>query len=405
MFSHATGAANRPVSAGRQTLVGGAITPHPSRMRFGTALRAALGCVVAAAVGLLSAGPAMAGPAMTGPAMAGPVFVAPGVVDGYVWVEQPSTAAYTIAHGWAYNSAGGPVEVTRSLAGVYQVRFVGMAGGGGVAHARPYGSGNTAICVVSNWRASAGDQLVTVRCFDSAGVAADSRFVASYTNRGAAAGALAYLWASQPSPPIDVPYAPHPTYSYDSTGGAPQVWRQSVGVYMMVIPTVDSHYPVDHHDGFYQVTAYGTAAVRCEVHGENDEMPTPIAVFCVDEDGAPVDSRFSVTYAHGTSLLGTGVAAANAHFGYSSGNANSWNSVGRWNAGGAPGFLRLEVGRYRVSFPGLALTGGHATAGSRGNPFTYCHVSSWTAGSVTVHCFDNTTNLPADSEFGVAMTD
>jgi hypothetical protein len=162
---------------------------------------------------------------------------------------------------------------------------------------------------------------------------------------------------------------------------------------------------VDHHDGFYQVTAYGTAAVRCEVHGENDEMPTPIAVFCVDEDGAPVDSRFSVTYAHGTSLLGTGVAAANAHFGYSSGNANSWNSVGRWNAGGAPGFLRLEVGRYRVSFPGLALTGGHATAGSRGNPFTYCHVSSWTAGSVTVHCFDNTTNLPADSEFGVAMTD
>jgi hypothetical protein len=288
---------------------------------------------------------------------------------------------------------------------VYRVRFVDMAGTGGVAHARPYGSANTAICVVSRWMPSGGDQLVDVRCFDAAGAPADTRFVASFTNHTAAAGTFAYLWANQASPPIDVPYAPSATYSYDSTGAGPQVWRQSVGVYMMLIPTVDTHYPVDHHDGFYQVTAYGTGPVRCEVHGENDEMPTPIAVFCVDAAGTPTDTRFSVTYAHGTSLLGTGVAAANAHFRYSSGDPTTWSVEGFWNAGGAPALTRLGAGRYHVSFPGLALTGGHATAGSRGNPFTYCHISSWSAGAVTVHCFDSATDLPADSQFGVAMTD
>ncbi len=327
-------------------------------------------------------------------------------VDGYVWADQASTVDYTISHGWAYNSTGGAIEIHRPSAGVYEVRFVGMAVAGGVAHARPYGSGTTAICTIPNWKRSGGDEVVNVRCFDSAGAPADTRFVASFTNRTAAAGTFAYLWANQVSPPIDVPYVPSATYSYDSTGVAPQVWRQSTGVYLMLIGTVDAHYPADHRDGVYQVTAYNQSAVRCEVHGENDEMPTPIAVFCVDAAGAPTDTRFTVTYAHSGSALGTGVAAANAHYTYWSGDPTTWYLNGHWNsAGGAPGFLRLAVGRYRVSFPGLALTGGHATAGARGNPNAYCHVSSWSPGAVTVHCYDNVTDLPVDSEFNVLMTD
>jgi len=112
-----------------------------------------------------------------------------------------------------------------------------------------------------------------------------------------------------------------------------------------------------------------------------------------------------VTYAHSTSLLGTGVAAANASFRYSSGNVNTFYSDGYWNPGGAPGFTRFGVGSYRVTFPGLALSGGHATVGSRGTPFAYCHVASWSSAGVNVRCFDNTTDLPVDSAFNVAMTD
>jgi len=359
-------------------------------MRVWTVPRAAAVVALVAATALV--------PAATASAVPGPV-------DGYVWVEQPSTVDYTVGHQWAYNSAGGDIRIHRPSAGTYQVRFVGMAGAGGVAHARPYGSGNTSICVVASWGQSAGDQLVNVRCFGSTGTPADTRFVASFTNRTAGAGTLAYLWASQASPPVGVPYAPSPLYAYDSTGVAPQVWRQSTGVYMMVIGTVEAHYPVDHHDGVYQITAYGTNAVRCEVHGENDETPTPIGVFCVDASGAPTDTRFAVTYAHSTSLLGTGVAAANASFRYSSGNVNTFYSDGYWNPGGAPGFTRFGVGSYRVTFPGLALSGGHATVGSRGTPFAYCHVASWSSAGVNVRCFDNTTDLPVDSAFNVAMTD
>ena len=282
---------------------------------------------------------------------AAPAHALPVEVDGYVWAHQPSTVDYTINHAYAYNSAGGAIEIHRPSPGVYQVRFVDMAAPGGVAHVRPYGSGNTAICILAGWRQSGGDQLVNVRCFDSAGLPADSLFVASFTNRTAAAGTFAYLWADQKSPPIDVPYSPSATYAYDSTGTGPQVWRQSVGVYMMLIGTVDAHHPVDHSDGIYHVSAYGKEPVRCEVHGENDEDPTPIAVFCVDENGAPADTRFTVTYAHSTSVLGTGVAAANAYLRQTNANPPVWYFDGYWNSGGAPSFTRLGVGRYRVSSP------------------------------------------------------
>jgi hypothetical protein len=329
----------------------------------------------------------------------------PGPVYGYVWANEQSATDYTVTHAWAHNSTGGDISVHRTSAGVYQVRFVGMARTGGVAHARPYGSGNTAICTVANWITSGADKLVNVRCFNASGVSADTRFVASYTNRTGAAGTFAYLWASQASPAIGVPYGPNLLYAYDSTGVAPQVWRQSTGVYMMIVNTVDSHYPTDHHDGVYQITAYNTQPVRCEVHGENDETPTPIGVFCVDHTGAPVDTRFSVTYANGVSVLGTAGPAANAEFRYSSGDVSAWYAPGYWNAGGAPGFTRLGVGRYRVTFPGLAMTGGHVTAGARGTPFAYCDVASWSAGTATVHCFDNATDLPDDTGFMVATVD
>jgi hypothetical protein len=348
---------------------------------------------------------------LAGLALGLPVLaVAPGTalaastVDGYVWADRPSEASYTVTHMWRWNSTGGDIRVDRPSTGVYAVRFVGMGVPGGIAHARPYGSLNTAVCTIANWVSSGADEVVNVRCFTASGVPADTRFTASFTNRATGLGTFAYLWANQTSPPLDTPYTPHNSYRYDSTGVSPQVWRQSVGVYMMTIGAVDAHYPLTHHDGVYQVTAYGSAAVRCEVHGENDETPTPIAVFCTDHAGTLVDSRFSVTYAHSVSLLGTAVTAANAHFGYFSGDPTTWFVNGYWNSGGVPTLTRFAAGRYRVSFPGLSIVGGHAVVGSRGNPFTYCLVAWWSSSTVDVHCFDRVTDALADSEFNVAFT-
>src|SRR5215211_1884549 len=67
-------------------------------------------------------------------------------VYGYVWAYQPATASYLANSGYELNSTGGPIEVVRSGAGDYRVRFAGMAATGGVAHAHAYGSGNTGFC-------------------------------------------------------------------------------------------------------------------------------------------------------------------------------------------------------------------------------------------------------------------
>ncbi|NUT20067.1 MAG: hypothetical protein HOV77_12830, partial [Hamadaea sp.] len=312
-----------------------------------------------------------------------PAPVSAGVqVDGYVWAYQPSAASYSAASGYERNSTGGAVVITRSSAGVYSVRFAGMAVSGGVAHVRPYGSGNTGICTIASWLPVGVDEVLSIRCFTAAGVAADSYFVAHFTNRTSAYATFAYFWAHDAY--SATPYTPSTAYSYDSTGGSPLAWRQSQGVYMVQMPTVDAHYPVDNNDGHYQVTAYGTAPVRCEVHGENDETPTPIGVFCVDAFGNPADTRFSISYSRGVNVLGTTPARANAYFRHSWGDPASYWAEGSRNTGGTPTIAYLGVGRYRVTFPGLSIPYGYAQSGSRGDPSTYCATAYWGSNAVTV---------------------
>ncbi|MEU8264589.1 hypothetical protein AB0C02_28725 [Micromonospora sp. NPDC048999] len=322
-------------------------------------------------------------------------------VDGYVWANSPSVASY-VASGYERNSTDGTVQITRSSRGVYQVRFTGMAVSGGVAHARPYGVGNTGICTVSSWSPSGSDELVGVRCFDASGVPADSLFTASFTNRTTSTGSLAYLWANDPA--ARTPYVPSSAYSYDSTGGTSRIYKQSTGLYMMYLGAVDAHYPVTQDNGVYEITAYGINPVRCEVYGENDEWPTPIAVLCVDAKGTPVDARFSVTYAHGVSLLGTTGARANAYLRHGWPTPTTFWAAGYWGPGGAPTISRYGTGQYAVSFPGLSIGYGHATAGSRGDPLTYCHVAYWGSNYVRVACYHNVTNALIDSDFTVSLT-
>ena len=72
-----------------------------------------------------------------------------------MWGWQPTADSYTSATGYEYNSAGGAVQVLRSGVGTYQVRFVNMAGQGGVAHVSGYGANN--ICTVTSWGPLVGD--------------------------------------------------------------------------------------------------------------------------------------------------------------------------------------------------------------------------------------------------------
>jgi hypothetical protein len=105
-----------------------------------------------------------------------------GTPSGYVWANQPTTASYTPSATYQYNSSGTAVNntITRSAAGVYQVKMPGLGGSEGNVHVSAYGAGSLE-CKVANWTTSGADRLVNVRCFNTSGAPADSMFTATYT--------------------------------------------------------------------------------------------------------------------------------------------------------------------------------------------------------------------------------
>src|SRR5216684_5248734 len=96
----------------------------------------------------------------------------------YAWANNPNAASYTPSLAYSYNSAGGPITITRSGQGTYAVKFAGLGGNGivgGNVQITPYGPGHE-HCRVHNWSSGGPDFIVNVRCANTLGVADDVRF-------------------------------------------------------------------------------------------------------------------------------------------------------------------------------------------------------------------------------------
>jgi len=103
----------------------------------------------------------------------------------YVWADQPKAASYTPSLPYSYNSAGGPITITRSDEGTYAVKFAGLGGNGmvgGNVQVTPYGSGHE-ICHVRNWSSGGPDFIVNVKCKNALGVEDDVRYTVLVTWR------------------------------------------------------------------------------------------------------------------------------------------------------------------------------------------------------------------------------
>jgi hypothetical protein len=338
---------------------------------------------------------------LTVPALAtvptGPAYAA-AHVEGYVWASQPLTPQYVAATGYEYSSAGQPIVITRSGVGDYLVRFRGLATPGGVAHASAYGTGNGDVCTVAWYRPRGADEFIRVRCFDGNGNPSDSRFVANVTDQQAAPGHFGYLYSHDPNP-AGGSYVPDPQWSYDSAAQPIVVTRTAVGSYQVLLGALDKTFPGDYWNGYFRATAVGSAPVRCEVLDPRFFVPVSVPVRCYDPAGLAVDSRFTLTYAHGVNLLGSPTTHATASA-LPQPAANP--VVGGWsNPGGPPTATRLGVGDYLVSFPGLAMPHGHAMVNAFGTPPQYCTVAAWFpsggAEVVRVNCWDAAAlNTPTD---------
>ncbi|MFV2011603.1 MULTISPECIES: hypothetical protein [unclassified Micromonospora] len=337
-------------------------------------------------------------------------------VTSYVWASSPSAASYTVPtwtsgghtyYSYAKNPGGGPITVTRSGAGIYQVRFGGLGplvtGGGGVVHAEAYGAA-VRFCTVGSWYPSGADLLVNVYCFGASGARQDAYFVANFveaTGSTLTADGVSYLWSNNPTSPQ---YTPSSWYRFDAGAGTSWVARDAPGSYAVKLPASAAQ----TQDTFYQITAYTSAAVKCKVVSY---LADGIArVRCRDASGAFVDSRFTITWTvHNLLQQIAPTALAMVDDAYPSGGsapAITWTNDS--SVSGDYAVTRTGTGRYEMHFPQIIDYSGHAVAYATGYQDAHCHVQSWypvgtTDMTVGVTCV-NSAGSPVNTPFMVGFT-
>jgi hypothetical protein len=99
----------------------------------------------------------------------------------YVWANLQSSPGYVPSLTYQYNSTGAANTISRSGVGVYQVTLPGLGAVSGHAQVTAYGAGSTR-CKVQSWNTSGAAKLVNIRCFDTAGAPADSRYVLDFVH-------------------------------------------------------------------------------------------------------------------------------------------------------------------------------------------------------------------------------
>jgi hypothetical protein len=329
-------------------------------------------------------------------------------VEGYVWASQPATPQYLANTGYEYSSAGQPIVITRTGVGIYSVRFHGLASPGGVAHASAYGVGNGNFCTVERYLPREADEIVRVFCFDGDGNPADSRFVANFTDQQAPAAHLGYLLSHIPNPPGGS-YLPSPQWSFDSGGGPIVVTRIAAGRYQVHLAALDLTFPGAYWNGYFRATAVGPDPVHCEVLDPRFSNPNDVPVRCYDPAGLAVDSRFTLTYANSVNVLGSHPIHAAALALPQPGGLDPVVGGG-FSPGGMPVAEYLNVGDYRITFPGIGMPFGHAVVNAFGTPHAHCSIAQWApVGAnqrVRVNCWAaGAVNVPTDVwAFNVSFT-
>jgi hypothetical protein len=222
------------------------------------------------------------------------MFQAPIAGDGplgYVWANDPAAATYTPAGTSQFNSTGPSNAIDRLGAGFYEVTFPGLADTGGTVMVTAYGT-TSHRCNLAGWSPSGADQSVFVSCFDSAGAASDTRFVATFVHDNGltpAADRWAYVWANEPA---SGSYTPDAAYQLSSLPGSASIVRSGVGVYAVTLP---GHAGPD--GTHVQVSSYGTIGRHCNVSSWGSSGADMVVnVRCFDSAGAPVDAAFALSF-------------------------------------------------------------------------------------------------------------
>ena len=199
------------------------------------------------------------------------------------------------------NSAGQTNHIDWTAAGQYTITLNGLNSSAGHVQVSAYGT-DAHHCNVSSWSQSADDTVVRVRCYDSAGTLANSRFALRYVTTGmgfSGRSDLAYAWANNAT---SSSYTPHSSYRFNSLPGEPAITatRSGVGKYALTLPGM----PLIGTTAL--VTAYGGSSNYCHTKGwagsetsaAGDGASSTLEVSCFNAQGNPVDSQFTAAYVH-----------------------------------------------------------------------------------------------------------
>jgi hypothetical protein len=327
-------------------------------------------------------------------------------ISAWTYADQETTAGpYTSATESA-STANQDNPITRTSAGVYAVRFSGLASGSdtvsGVVHVTAR-QGNANFCVVKDWNPQGSDRVADVLCYDSAGNPADTRFEIVLTRPAFGNEVRGFLWADSPT---EDAYTPDLSYQYNAAGPLVTVEHFSTGMYRAYLPGLAT----DDTVGF-MLSAYGNDPRRCRVldAGMLDGSRFAVDVACEDAARALADSQFTLSVINRTSLAAMGDSVLAAYIRTRDpdtaevGPDETYNSMGGINSAS-----HTATGRYSARFGGFSPYGaaGNVHVTAVGDGASHCTIEGVSTiaqdVAVVVDCFDGAT--PANSEFMLTYT-
>ena len=217
------------------------------------------------------------------------------------------------------------------------------------------------------------------------------------------AQAIGFVWNNNPTTKGTT--TPDSSYSYNSSGGAISITRNSKGNY-----TVDF---AGLGDSFYsdvQVNGYGPGSDFCNVAGWYSPNGTDveIGVLCYTHAGVPADHSFTLLYQARTSSDPTTPDVAFLWANQPTASSYTPSGLYQYNVfGGTNIITRNSKGNYSATLPGFTTTGGTVIVTAYGSTPAHCQVTDWGSGGsgtvVNVNC-TNTAGVATDSEFDLVYS-
>lgn len=375
----------------------------------------------------------------------------PRTQDGQVSVIHQATGSYRVTF---------PGLAVRGGRGIPLVTALDAAASTGAASAEP--TAPVVSCHVVRWDAAGTAEQVDLTCRDAAGTATDSAFTAMFTyvpqpstatpaatsatpaatstaatftatpttstspsaEPVTGAGAYAYLRLDDASAPTATP-----ADEYSVSGpGTIEVRRVGAGHY-----TIDLIGPAFAKDGNnLQVNAIGDDSVGCNALGRVVGADRQSVFVGCARGATGTDSPFVLLYTSGHALIpqardatsfghaftGVSVRGGPTQQAPIGAPVNAWGWYSANSTGATNQVRRLAIGRYEVSFPGVARTPDLVAVTPYGEPTARCSATDGTGtgagtgtstgapggtATITVRCV-NAAGQPADSFASVAYT-